>query len=190
MFSLHQPVLHFGRAIDVLNSTLNSLSIKDTVFQVTISLSRVASSIYLLLDHLVLLKRLNFMYNKNERAYINLSQRFLLFALTMNLTRDLYEINNFIASYKSKKRSVLQKNYPKPTDAEIELTWSEYFSLFRVNRHITADCIKNLFDFLICYSSLQKPDQKYNAKLLSLLGISSSLLAILPIVKYSYRLSP
>ena len=130
------------------------------------------------------------MYKKNEKAYINLSQRFLLFALTMNLTRDLYEINNFINSYKSKKRSVLQKNYPKPAETEIELTWSEYFNLFRVNRHITADTIKNLFDFLICYSNLQKADQKYNAKLLSLLGISSSLLAILPIVKYSYRLSP
>lgn len=174
----------------MFNSTFNSLGIKDTVFQITISLSRVASSIYLLLDHLVLLKRLNFMYKKNEKSYVNLSQRFLLFALTMNLTRDLYEINNFVNSYKAKKRSVLQKNYPKPAETETELTWNEYWNLFRVNRHITADTIKNLFDFLICYSSLQKADQKYNAKLLSLLGISSSLLAILPIVKYSYRLSP
>ena len=186
-------VLHFGRTIDVFNSTLNSLAIKDSVFQITISLNRISSSIYLLFDHLVLLKRLSFLGKQNERSYINLSQRFLLFALAMNLTRDLYEINNFINSYKSKKRNVLHKNtiLKSSTDSElIELTWSEYYSLFKINRHITVDTIKNLFDFLICYSSLQKPDQKYDAKLVSLLGIASSLLGLLPIIKYSYRLSP
>ena len=177
----------------MFNSTLNSISIKDTVFQLTISLSRISSAIYLLLDHLVLLKRLRFMYNKNEKAYINLSQRFLLFAFTMNLTRDLYEINNFINSYKSKKRDVLNKHCarrPPTGDDELELSWTEYYNLFRVNRHITVDTIKNLFDFLICYSSLQRADRKYNTKFVSVLGITSSFLGLLPIIKYSYRLSP
>lgn len=135
------------------------------------------------------------MDRKNERIYTNLSQRFLFFALIMNVTRDLYEINNLINSYRFKKRNILHKNpstIPQSSTFinDIDLNWNELYHLLKVNRHLTADIFKNLSDLFICYSNLQRIDQKYNPKLVSLLGITSSILALLPIVKYLYRLSP
>lgn len=110
----------------------------------------------------------------------------------MNLARDLYETNNLINSFKSKKRDFLIKNPRSNYQSidDIDLTCKELYNLFKINGHLTVDIIKNLSDLLICYSNLQRTELKYDPKIVSFLGITSSILAILPIVKYSYRLSP
>ncbi|RWS27431.1 Peroxisomal membrane protein 11B-like protein, partial [Leptotrombidium deliense] len=98
ILSLTQKLMRFGRSAETLQSALNTISISDPTIRFTVTLSRISSSLYLFSDHVLWLARVG-LISANSEKWSNLSYRFWLYSILMNLVRDFYEIRSLMKHY-------------------------------------------------------------------------------------------
>ena len=74
---------------------MKTIHLEDTFLRVTITLSRLNQAVYLLIDHALWAHRVGIVAVDNNRL-TNLSARFWLATLILNLSRDLYALMNVL----------------------------------------------------------------------------------------------
>ncbi len=184
-------VLRLGRCVDVMHSALQSLHLPDSTLRVTLTFSRIASSLYLLCDHMLWFGRMGLIdVDKNE--WSQWSNKFWLYSITMNLMRDFYEIINILKI--SNSTNLSQKHYLGHSSSihvmpsHPSITTQTAIEWIIKNKNVCIDTLKNFCDFWIPMTCLGHA--KLSPSTVGLLGLLSSLIAILQIFDYTYRLSP
>lgn len=89
-------MLRFGRFFDTLHSALPVMSsVNDQLIRITSTLSRIASSCFMAIDHLVCLYKLGLLPKNSidAGAWDKTSTRFWLYSIIMGIVRDVYEIS-------------------------------------------------------------------------------------------------
>lgn len=181
-------VLRFGRCADSLHSALTSIHYPDPVLKFTLTLGKIANSLFLFADHIVWLSRTGLMNNVDSNKWVKISNKYWLLNLIMNLVRDFYEIKKFFSEVNI--TDCLKNEFAqKPFSLQMCLiAIRRIFNMLLIREDILVDTVKNFCDIWIPLSGLQKV--KLRPSIVGLLGTISSLAAIITLVKPLAKLSP
>ncbi|CAG2163426.1 unnamed protein product [Oppiella nova] len=188
-------LLRLGRCVDVLHSSMQTMHLPDPTLRVTLTLSRIASSLYLLCDHMLWLSSTGLFPSVHSKQWSEWSNKFWLYSIAMNLVRDVYEIsnilkaNNYVNSQKhyfghSSRIDVIPPNILNPTQDQ----YLQIIEWIIKHKNVCIDTLKNFCDIWIPMTSLGHT--RLSAQTIGFLGLLSSLIAILQVFDYAYRLSP
>ncbi|XP_038060021.1 peroxisomal membrane protein 11B-like [Patiria miniata] len=194
--STSRKLLRIGKSIDLLTAALKTIHLKDTFLQVTITLSKLNQALYLLIDHALWAHRVGLVKANNERL-TNLSARFWLATLILNLSRDLYELTNVIndavdVHTKHQRSSTPNGDVPQTESnvrvnnnvAQLDLM---VFCL-QSNKPIVLDLVKNAADLFLPLSSLGY--LAIPAGIQGLCGLTSSIIGLATVWDAKLKLQP
>lgn len=155
----------------------------------TLTLNKISGAILLFCDHVLWLHKLGFLRNIAQDKWSDLSNRSWLFAIAMSLVRDLYEIVELWkrnSDPKQGSRSVVVRS--KQDNSIVAFDPINAIRVLIANKPILFDTIKNSCDILIPLSSMGYVD--LSPKMVGLLGVVSSVVGIVAMVKPGCKLSP
>ncbi|XP_037082873.1 peroxisomal membrane protein 11B-like [Pollicipes pollicipes] len=89
--SSFRKLLRLGKSAEVLRGTARTLRLLDPVYRLTLTLGRIAQSLFLLADHLLWLSRAR-LVRINVRKWEQVYYRCWLYSVTMALCRDAYDL--------------------------------------------------------------------------------------------------
>lgn len=183
-------VLRFGKSLDFIQGALKSLHLKDTVLRLTLTLSKINQACYLLFDHFLWFHNVGAV-KLDKQFWSEVSSRFYLATLLLNLIRDFYDI------YCVLKRDLLLFNRKK-SSSEYKNGDSNYKSVRRhqttivevldQNKPLVIDTVKNLFDLAIPMSTLKMISLSPQKQ--GLFGVISSLLAAVTVWDPKLKIIP
>ncbi|KAJ1531038.1 hypothetical protein ONE63_005868 [Megalurothrips usitatus] len=177
-FSSFRKLLRLGKCADVLYSALSSIHYPNITVRVTTTLSRISMSLYLLADHILWIGRTG-LFSVNSEKWGKAANKYWMYALFMNLLRDIYEIHRVL-----KLRQVgLSDFFSDGCDARKKLS-----SCARDHRDIIVDTVKNACDVMIPMSALGFVDLSPGS--VGVLGVVSSAAALLTLVDPLLKLTP
>nr|CAH7722395.1 unnamed protein product [Callosobruchus chinensis] len=179
----YQLILRFGRFVESLYGTLPLFHEEESVLRYTIILSKIANSLFLLADHLLLLGRADF-YPTDTQKWSRLSNKYWLYSITMNLIRDFYEISQTL---RSEKKIIMPGNGLRNFD-DFKKVLLKSFIVLNSRRDILIDTLKNCCDFFIPYSALGHANLSPGS--VGLLGTISSLMGLLVLINPRNKLIP
>ena len=194
-------VLQLGRFIDTLNSARSSVLIEDRILNLTLTMSKVSNSLFILSDNILWAGRVG-VINIDRIRWFRTSFKLWLYSILMNLVRDLYEFNKLLKpsavtrvkeSIQSKfQATTSQKSDPFPPRSVPETDPIEQsrrvLKVLAKNKPLTIDVIKNLADVWIPLNGLNHVT--LSPRLIGLLGTISSTCALIQVMYPSLRLNP
>lgn len=172
-------LVNFGRCTDQLYSAIRSLQLYDPVYRTTTTTSKLSLSFQMFADHVLWLNHMGFL-NVEKQIWVERANKFWLYATTVNLLRDTYELVCIVQKRRSREEDNLDSGFHKFTFGT-PIKWA------RSNPKLSCDFIKNFCDFWIPYCALNKLN--LHPTVISMLGIISSSMAIMQVYDNSYRLS-
>lgn len=181
-------VLRFGKSFDFLYGALKSMHIEDSVLRITITLSRINQALYLFFDHLLWIDRVG-LYKVDRQRWSELSARFWVGTLVLNLARNSYDIWQIILreykcySSQSRKDDLDVVNQNKKISFEKVLVKS-----LLENRPVMLDFIKNATDIFLPLSTLGKVNVSPGFQ--GVMGIVSSTVGIMTVWDPLLKLVP
>ncbi|KAL7641878.1 UNVERIFIED_CONTAM: hypothetical protein RMT77_007752 [Armadillidium vulgare] len=184
--SSFRKLLRFGKSVEVLHGTLNTIHLNDRFLKVVITLSRIYQGIFLLFDHFVWLADIG-LVRIERKKYVEYSNKFWLGSIILGLLRDAYEINSAFESnvslYKKKGSLTHLSNQSKK-----HFKWSDFIRLLRDHDDVFWDTVKNVADIWIPLTSLGHVNLSSGA--IGVLGIISSVAGLMPIINPQLKLLP
>ncbi|XP_033643833.1 peroxisomal membrane protein 11B-like [Asterias rubens] len=90
-----RKLFRFGKSFDAITAAMKTIHLPDVFLSFTITLAKLNQSVYLLIDHTLWAHRIGLVEVDSKRLS-NLSTRFWLATLILNLSRDLYELSNVL----------------------------------------------------------------------------------------------
>lgn len=171
-------MLRFGRFIETLYSTLPLFDDKKVSVRYILVFSKIANSLFLLADHILWLGRAD-ICSVNTEKWNQISNKYWLFSITMNLVKDFYDISQLDL----KNKIIFSKELTSMKNV------NTLVKLMKVvqNNDVFVDTLKNGCDFFIPLTALGYVDLSPGT--VGLLGTISSMLAlwisINPVVKSS-----
>ncbi|ESP05507.1 hypothetical protein LOTGIDRAFT_208523 [Lottia gigantea] len=160
--STTRKLLRFGKSIDFIQAALKSIHISNTVWKLTITLSKINQACYLLFDHIIYAGRIG-VANVDARKWKDLSARFWLVSLILNLVRDFYDIYHIFLHEVKLRNSKLNKSLYMNGDSDHKdkqkkiLKNSELMQKCVLeNKAVCLDLVKNTCDILLPLNSLSK----------------------------------
>lgn len=162
------------------------MHLPDSTLRLTLTFSRISSSLYLFCDHILWFGRMG-LFDIDKSKWSNLSNKFWLYSIVMNLIRDFYEIQNILKAssfsrYSQPRGKVVSENL------NLEAQFIVFMNWISRNKNVSLDTFKNFCDFWIPLNSLGHV--KAHPGVIGLCGAISSFAAIIQIIDISYRLSP
>lgn len=190
MLSMTRKLLRFGKSLDFLQGALKSIHLKDVFLRLTITLSKINQAFYLLFDHFLWFSNVGAV-KLDKQYWSEVSSRFYLATLLLNLLRDLYGIwcviNEEIAKHRARASSSVYingdsnyKSVPKRQASMLEILSS--------NVPLVMDTIKNFFDLAIPMSTLKMAN--FSATQQGVFGIISSSIAVATVWNPNLKLVP
>ena len=137
MIGATRKFLRLGTCVDALLSSFTSVSHPDPFVRMTVTLSRIANTMYLFCDHLIFLHNNN-LVNIDLKGWDNLSDRCWLYSIVMDLVRNIYLINNIVTKLGSVSSS------------------ASFLYFFANHKNLVIDTIKNFADVVLPLTSLGK----------------------------------
>lgn len=173
-------MLRFGRFIESLYSTLPLLDDKKASVRYVLVFSKIANSLFLLADHILWLGRAD-ISSVNTEKWSQISNKYWLFSITMNLIRDFYEISQL---------NLKNKLVPQDELRNLKDIVKMFIKGANViqNNEVFVDTIKNCCDFFIPLTALGYV--KLSPGTVGLLGTISSLVGLWVLVNPKLKLSP
>lgn len=145
------------------------MSHPDLVMRTTLALSKISNSLFLLADHIIWCTRVG-LIRANLDKWNNISNRYWLMTIIMNLARDIYEIMQILECKKTMKRL---------TSGDVSFIVTDHTALF-------LDTVKNSCDLWIPLTYLDFT--KLNAGTVGLLGCISSAVGIYTLINPGVKL--
>lgn len=134
--STTRKFMRLGKSVDFLHGALRSIHLADNVLRWTITLSKLNQSVYLLFDHIVWAGRVGLAVIDKDK-WGNLSARFWLVTIILNVIRDLYEIFGTIYSEMKQRDARVSRSQYKNGAAEYKQLLRPSMS----NRQLILKCI-------------------------------------------------
>jgi peroxin-11B len=176
-------VLRFGKCIDVIYSTTSLFNHPDATVRHTLILSRIASALFLLGDHLLWLGRADVCHVDTDK-WSRVSNKYWLYSITMNLVRDFYEISCII---RSEKQLIVPDSGVQNLNDLYKILIRTVMVLQR-NKGVMIDTIKNGCDFFIPLNALGHT--KLSPGTVGWLGVVSSIAGLLVLIDPKVKLFP
>lgn len=176
-------MLRFGKCIDVIYSTLALFDHPDPTVRHTLILSKIATSLFLLGDHLLWLGRAD-VCNIDTQKWSQISNKYWLYSITMNLVRDFYEISCII---KAQKQAIVPDCGIHNVN-DLYKTVLRTLTVLQSNRSVMIDTVKNACDFFIPLTALGHSNLSPGT--VGWLGVVSSIAGLLVLLEPKIKLSP
>lgn len=188
-------MLQLGRFVDSLNSARASVLLEDKTLNITLTLSKVSNSLFILSDNILWAGRIGVM-SIDRMRWFRTSFRLWLYSILMNLVRDVYEMNKLLqpSTLTRVKQSVQSRLQTNPGQSRLEPEPDPIGESKRVlkvlvkNKPLTIDLIKNLTDVWIPLNGLNHVT--LSPRTVGLLGTISSTCALVQVMYPSLRLNP
>lgn len=160
----------------MLYSSTQGISINNDSFHGFItSFARVSSTLYLLTDHLVLLRKVG-LVKADERRWVDTSNRFLLLASFLFFIKNLNEIREILQIYTRSRRG------SKPKKLSSQEIIVEFLSRHRA---LTLDAVKNLCDILVALDNVG--EYRLSPVKLAMIGSLSSIAGLIQMINPAFR---
>lgn len=170
-------MLRFGRFIESLYSALPLIDDKKASVHYILVFSKIANSLFLVADHILWLGRAD-ICSVNTEKWNQISNKYWLFSITMNLIRDFYEISQL---------SIPNKSFSGMQDINKIKAFIQHAKGVHSNG-IFIDTLRNSCDFFIPMSALGYLN--LSSGMVGLLGTISSLLGLWVLINPKLKLSP
>lgn len=142
----------------------------------------------MLADHIIWLSRTGLTRNVNIKKWNELSNKYWLVSIVMNLVRDFYEIIRLLDSTKLSKPVLKSPIYTLTSIRSILCLMINSYSKILYHKNIAVDTFKNVCDVFIPLNALGYT--KFSPRTIGILGALSSLAALATIVEPSTKLVP
>ena len=144
MIGATRKFLRLGTCVDALYSSFTSVSHPDPFVRLTVTLSRIANTMYLFCDHLIFLHNNNII-SIDSKVWDNLSDRCWLYSIIMDLVKNIYLVNNVVTKLGSVSSSFT------------------FLYFFANHKNLVTDTIKNFADVVLPLTSLGKNNVNKNS---------------------------
>lgn len=176
-FSSCRRLIGLGCCTDQFYLAIRSMRIYDPVIRTTMTTSKLWLCFQMFSDHLLWLNSIGLL-KIDSQIWTERLNRFWLYSVSANLLRDFYESICVVQQ---------ERNDESPDTELFKLSFRTPIKWVRKYPVLSCDLIKNLSDFWIPYASVNKI--KIHPLLISLLGMTSTIMAILQIYDEKYRLA-
>lgn len=156
---------------------------ENTAVRYTVTLSKIANSLFLFADHILWLGRADLCSIDTEK-WSRISNKYWLYSITMSLVRDFYEISRIV---QCKKHSIVPGNGINNFNDVIKVL-TRVISIVQSNQNVVIDTVKNGCDFFIPLTALGHT--KLSPGTIGLLGAISSIAGLLVLLDPQKKLSP
>lgn len=193
--SMARKLLRFGKSLDFIQGALKTIQHPDTVIRLTVTLSKLAQAVYLIFDHITYANTVG-LISVDKKKYSEISARFWLFSLMLNLIRNFYEVWQIILQEIKIQESQVQKgdymngesihkNKTKTTQRGILVLAKKCMVN---NKPEMLDLVKNLCDLVLPMSTLGQINTSQGTQ--GLLGLVSSIIGIVTLWDPLLKLVP
>lgn len=181
-FSSFRKLLRLGRCLDSLQAALSSMRYPDLMIRITLTLSKISNALFLLADHIIWVGRAG-ICQVNVDKWNQVSNKYWLMAIVMNLARDVYEISQIMERESVGLRLRASRSCKLNLPIQIR-------ALCRVQNHtdVLVDTVKNSCDIFIPLTSLGYT--KLSPGVVGLLGFISSAAGLYSLIYPMAKLSP
>ena len=146
-----RKLLRLGTAIDALYSSTLSIRHPDLVIRLTVTLSRIASAMFLFGDHLVWLHN-SALIDVNLAKWSQFSNKCWLYSLIFNLSRNIYEMQRILGCY---HLTTHIKTMPQISlQGVVEAYYPIATYVLREHKNAVLDLVKNMTDVILPLSAL------------------------------------
>lgn len=192
-------MLRFGKCIDLLYAAQRTVHHADVTIRLTLTLNKIAQALYLFADHIIWLSRSGLAKSINAKKWNDTANKYWFVSIVMGLCRDLYELSRLIdrtlnAGNGRNKQTLYRWIFDTNTNisalSKRDLTKASHqvYSYIYENRAIFIDTIKNSCDIFIPLTALGHT--KLKPRTIGLLGMISSIAAIIVLLQPSAKLQP
>ncbi|KAB5517718.1 hypothetical protein PHYPO_G00170440 [Pangasianodon hypophthalmus] len=200
--SLSRKLMRLGNSAEALEAAKRAVHLSDCVLRLCITVSHLNRAMYFACDNLLWAGKTGLLPRLDQDKWSQRSFRYYLFALILNLTRDLYEIYGLM---ERERRSSSAKAHLSGTaeNGEIPSVMSSCTSVFtarlqqqlrllttvlRSNPPLLLDTLKNLCDVFIPLDKLGL--YPTGPGFVGACGLTSSVLSILTVLYPWLKLKP
>lgn len=182
-FFLYFTVLRFGKSLDFIQGALKTIQHPDIVVRLTVTMSKLSQAVYLIFDHITYANTVG-LVSVDKKKYSDISARFWLFSLMLNLIRNFYEVRRLILREIKIQESQVQKSDYMNGDMSYKDKTKpvNYGKLVLVkkcvlnNKPEMLDLVKNLCDLVLPMSTLGHLNTSAGTQ--GFLGLVSSIIGI------------
>ncbi|XP_072303413.1 peroxisomal membrane protein 11B [Eucyclogobius newberryi] len=186
--SLTRKLLRLGNSAEALEAAKRSIHLKDSVLRLCLTLSHLNRAMYFACDNLLWASKTGLLPTLDQPKWSQRSFRYYLFALIMNLVRDLYELrllSESEARCRATKAAAEEELHTVPcARSQLQLL----LSVLHNNPSLLLDLVKNSCDLFIPLDRLGL--YATGPGFVGACGLTSSLLSILTIVHPWLKLKP
>lgn len=191
ILSSFRKLLRFGKCLDLLYASLRTIHYPDAAIRVTLTLSKLSQSLFLMADHLMWLSRTGLFKSINVQKWSKTANKYWLLSITMNLCRDVYEILRLVDLHRAANKSGMSDSrisvcVRSPRDLQ-RLALESYGVLYG-HRDVVVDTVKNMCDFFIPFSALGYAN--LSPRTIGILGAISSMAGLITIAQPTTQLVP
>ncbi|XP_063172875.1 peroxisomal membrane protein 11B [Candoia aspera] len=196
--SLGRKLFRLGNSADALEAAKRAIHLSDIVLRFCITVSHLNRAMYFACDNILWAGKSGLIPHVDQEKWSQRSFRYYLFALIMNLSRDVYEIRLLMEhemNGKHHKSSCGNDGFAPGEDRRIRqlaLRLKQQLCLLaqvlRSNPPLLLDVMKNACDVFIPLDKLGMC--KSSSGFVGLCGLTSSILAILTIIHPWLKLKP
>ncbi|XP_071523705.1 peroxisomal membrane protein 11A isoform X2 [Panulirus ornatus] len=189
-FSTFRKFLRLDKSIIILHGALRTLHLPDRILRVTLTLSRIYQTFFLLVDHIIWIGRIG-LYDIDKEKWSKYSNKFWLGYIILNLFRDIYEILRIIQRQVRCQNPVpcLYKNVPFiRTVCDYVPVTKPVFQFAEEHKDVFWDSLKNICDIWIPLTSLGHT--KLSPGMVGLLGSVSSFAGLVAVLDPLAKLAP
>ncbi|XP_043935957.1 peroxisomal membrane protein 11B [Protopterus annectens] len=197
--SLGRKLFRLGNSADALEAAKRAIHLSDVVLRFCITVSHLNRAMYFACDNILWTGKVGLLSKLDQDKWSQRSFRYYLFALIMNLSRDVYEINLLMErEYQNRRQKgsmVLENGEIHDGNRSKELINLRIKNQLRLlclvlrnNPPLLLDALKNVCDIFIPLDKLGL--YKTNSGFVGFCGLASSILSILTIVYPWLKLKP
>ncbi|XP_029370232.1 peroxisomal membrane protein 11B isoform X2 [Echeneis naucrates] len=203
--SLTRKLLRLGNSVEALEAAKRAIHLSDSVLRLCLTISHLNKAMYFACDNVLWAGKTGFIPRLDQHKWSQRSFRYYLFALILNLTRDLYELRLLMecqARYRHIKSppsanlgtalpndQLSSLGTPATTDMLVLRLWLRQLGkVLYSNPPLLLDLLKNCFDIFIPLDQLQI--YPTGPGFVGVCGLASSVLSLLTIVHPWLKLKP
>lgn len=192
-------VLRFGKCIDMLYAAQRTIHHTNVTLRLTLTLSKIASALFLYADHIVWLSRTGLGKSIDAKKWNDKANKYWFVSIVMNLCRDIYELSRLIdrtlnASNGRSKQTInrwlfdTNANISTLSKQDFKTASHQAYQYIYENRAIFIDTVKNACDVFIPLTALGYTNLK--PRTVGMLGVISSIAAIMVLIQPAAKLQP
>uniref|UniRef100_A0A1A7WZH8 Peroxisomal biogenesis factor 11 beta n=1 Tax=Iconisemion striatum TaxID=60296 RepID=A0A1A7WZH8_9TELE len=192
--SLTRKLIRLGNSVDALQAAKRSIHLSDSVLRLCLTISHLNRAMYFACDNVLWVGKTGLVSKLDQKKWSQRSFRYYLFALILNLTRDLYELGLLLDS---ETRYQSTKGPPSPAEpassSSSPLVWlhgrlRQILTVLHNNPPLLLDLLKNSCDIFIPLDRLGI--YPTGPGFVGTCGLVSSVLSIITMVQPWLKLKP